>query len=106
MFIVAILYTVSSQSRQSGKALVSLLALYQGAYGGTIGPLSWVIAGELPNTRLRSLTFGFAMAVGFFFAWLTTFTTPYFINPTALDLGGKGALLYYMFDLMRIKDPG
>ena len=92
MFGVAILYTAAPHSKGAGVALVALLAIYFGAYGGTIGPLSWVTAGEMSSNRLRSLTFGAGMAVGFIFAWLTTFTTPYFINPTALNWGAKGSL--------------
>jgi len=102
MFAVAILYTVAPGSRESGKALVALLAIYQGAYGATIGPLSWVMAGELPCTRLRSLTFGISMAVGAFFAWLTTFTTPYFINPRDLNLGGKVAWIWAPSNLITL----
>jgi len=94
MFAVAILYTAAPHSRHSGKALVAMLAIYQGAYGWSIGPLSWVVAGELPCTRLRSATFGLAMAIGFFFAWVTTFTTPYFINPTSLNWGAKLAWIW------------
>jgi len=89
MFAVAILFTVAPHPSHGGNALVAMLAICQGAYGATIGPLSWVVAGELPCTRLRSTTFGLAMAVGFFFAWLVTFTTPYFINPTSLNWGAK-----------------
>ncbi len=74
----------------SGKALVAFLCIYFGAYSSTIGPLSWVATGEMASNHLRSYTFGVAMTVGFFFAWLTTFTTPYFINTTALNWGAKG----------------
>jgi len=102
MFTVAILYTVAPHSSHSGKALVAMLAIYQGAYGATIGPLSWVVAGELPCTRLRSATFGFAQAIGFFFAWLTTFTTPYFINPTSLNWGAKLAWIWAPSNLVTL----
>jgi len=34
------------------------------------------------------------MTVGFFFAWLTAFTTPYFINTTALNWGAKVAWIW------------
>lgn len=48
-----------------------------------------VIAAELPSGALRSLTFGFAMAIGFVAAWLTVFTTPYFLQVTELNWGAK-----------------
>ncbi|EAQ85515.1 hypothetical protein CHGG_09529 [Chaetomium globosum CBS 148.51] len=63
----------------------------QGSSGAMymIAPYAWISGGELPSQRLRSFTFGFATAIGFFLAWLTTFTTPYFINPQALNWGPK-----------------
>jgi hypothetical protein len=90
MFVTAILYTIAPHSQHTGKALVAMISLYHGAYGASIGSLTWVVAGELPCNRLRSLTFGLAIAFGFLFAWLTTFTTPYFINPNTLNWGAKG----------------
>lgn len=46
------------------------------AYNVSIGPLAWSVAAELPSNRLRSLTFGFSMMVGFIAAWLTG-TSPF-----------------------------
>ena len=37
----------------------------------------------------HSYTFGLSAAVGFFLAWLVTFTAPYFINPSALNWGPR-----------------
>jgi MFS transporter, SP family, sugar:H+ symporter len=54
-----------------------------------IATYAWISGGELPSQRLRSWTFGLATAIGFFVAWLTTFTAPYFINPDALNWGPK-----------------
>jgi len=94
MFAIAIIYTVSPHSERSGKALVALLCIFFGMYSATIGPLSWVATGELPSNHLRSYTFGVAMTVGFFFAWLVVFTMPYFINANSLNWGGKVAWLW------------
>ncbi|KAI5122650.1 hypothetical protein M0805_007912 [Coniferiporia weirii] len=96
MFVVALTYTVtlSSASAASGKALVAMLCVFLGSYGATIGPLSWTTAGEMSANRLRSYSFGAAMAVGFFFAWLTVFTTPYFINTEGLNWGAKVAWIW------------
>jgi hypothetical protein len=54
-----------------------------------IAPYAWLSGGEIPSQRLRSHTFGLAAAIGFAGAWLTTFTAPYFINPTALNWGPR-----------------
>lgn len=67
-----------------------LLTACVGAGGqGMIATYAWISGGELPSQRLRSYTFGLATAVGFFAAWLTTFTAPYFINPESLNWGPK-----------------
>ncbi|KAF8578472.1 general substrate transporter [Ramaria rubella] len=102
MFLIAILYTVDPHSTNAGKAMVAMVCLFGGAYGGTIGPLSWAVAGELPTNRLRSYTFGFAMAIGFVFAWLTTFTTPYFINTSQLNWGPKIAWIWFPSNLVTL----
>jgi hypothetical protein len=63
-------------------------------YNGMISSYAWLCGGEFPSQRLRSFTFGLAASVGFFGAWLTTFTAPYFINPDALNWGPKYGYLW------------
>jgi len=58
-------------------------------YNGMVATYAWLCGGEFPSQRLRSYTFGLASAIGFLGAWLTTFTAPYFINPSALNWGPK-----------------
>lgn len=60
-----------------------------------IATYAWLAGGEIPSQRLRSYTFGFAAAIGFFAAWLTTFTAPYFINPDALNWGPKYGYIWF-----------
>lgn len=59
-----------------------------------IAPYAWLAGGEIPSQRLRSYTFGLAAAVGFFGAWLTTFTAPYFINPSSLNWGPRYGFIW------------
>ncbi|OTB03829.1 hypothetical protein M426DRAFT_59705 [Hypoxylon sp. CI-4A] len=87
--IMAIIYTVHPNTQSSGKALVGLSVVYIVAYNAFVAPYAWLSGGELSSQRLRSHTFGLATGVGFFFAWLTTFTAPYFINPDSLNWGPK-----------------
>ncbi|KAL5498337.1 hypothetical protein ACEPAH_2479 [Sanghuangporus vaninii] len=104
MLSVAIVYTATSSHRTPavGKTLVALLCLFNGSYGATIGPLSWVAAGEMTANRLRSHAFGVSMAIGFFFAWLIVFTTPYFINPENLTWGAKVAWIWAPCNLITL----
>ena len=91
LFTVAIIWTAAGNVHtiQQGKAIVAMIMLMNFAYSYSVGPTGWLVAGELPSNRLRSMTFGIAMAVGFFCAWLTSFTTPYFFNPQHLGWGPK-----------------
>ncbi|BGP35077.1 hypothetical protein JCM10296v2_006907 [Rhodotorula toruloides] len=80
----------SPKDAPAGAALVAFVCLYQFAYNMSCGPLAWAVGAEIPSQRLRSLTFGFAMGVGFVFAWLTTFTTPKYLN----ELGVRVAWIW------------
>lgn len=60
-----------------------------------VATYAWLAGGEIPSQRLRSYTFGFAAAIGFLGAWLTTFTAPYFINPDALNWGPKYGYIWF-----------
>jgi len=62
---------------------------------GMIATYAWLSGGEIPSQRLRSYTFGFAAAIGFLGAWLTTFTAPYFINPSSLNWGPRYGYIWF-----------
>ncbi|KAI0905462.1 MFS monosaccharide transporter-like protein [Ustulina deusta] len=87
--IMAIVYTIEPGTQKTGKVIVGLSVIYIVAYNALISTYAWLSGGELAAQRLRSHTFGLATAIGFFGAWLTTFTAPYFINPTKLGWGPK-----------------
>lgn len=87
--IMAIVYTIEPGTQRTGKAIVGLSVVYIVSYNAMISTYAWLSGGELASQRLRSHTFGLATALGFFGAWLTTFTAPYFINPLKLGWGPK-----------------
>ncbi|KAK3315760.1 general substrate transporter [Apodospora peruviana] len=87
--LTAIVYHVNPGKKSTGQAIVALAVIYIVGYNGMVATYAWLSGGELPSQRLRSYTFGLATAVGFFAAWLTTFTAPYFINPESLNWGPK-----------------
>ncbi|KAI1824074.1 MFS monosaccharide transporter-like protein [Xylaria intraflava] len=86
---MAIVYTVEPGTQRTGKTIIGLSVVYIVAYNAMLATYAWLSGGELASQRLRSHTFGLATAVGFFGAWLITFTTPYFINPSSLGWGPK-----------------
>ncbi|KIH88771.1 hypothetical protein SPBR_06970 [Sporothrix brasiliensis 5110] len=91
----AIIYTVKPGSQTAGKGIVAFSVIYIVGYNGLVASYAWLSGGELPSQRLRSLTFGVATAMGFFLAWLATFTAPYFINPTSLNWGPKYGYIWF-----------
>ncbi len=112
--IVAITYDKKPGAKVTGQVLVALSCLYMMSYNvrhfhrtrvwaiclqffwqGMISTYAWVSGGELPSQRLRSYTFGLAAAIGFFGAWLTTFTAPYFINPESLNWGPRYGYIWF-----------
>ena len=93
--IIAIVYTKDPGTSTTGQILVAFTCLYMMSYNGMIATYAWLAGGELPSQRLRSYTFGLAAAVGFFFAWLTTFTAPYFINPESLNWGPRYGYIWF-----------
>ncbi|ORY10536.1 monosaccharide transporter-like protein [Clohesyomyces aquaticus] len=92
--IIAVVYHEQPGRRSTGKIIVALSSLYMFSYNGMIATYAWLAGGEIPTQRLRSYTFGLAAASGFLFAWLTTFTAPYFINPIALDWGPRYGFIW------------
>ncbi|CCC11189.1 hypothetical protein SMACR_03895 [Sordaria macrospora] len=87
--LTAVIYTVKPGTKSTGQAIVALAVIYILGYNGMVATYAWISGGELPSQRLRSYTFGLATAIGFFAAWLTTFTAPYFINPESMNWGPK-----------------
>ena len=62
-------------------------ALFNFAYSAFVGIASYPVATELVCTRLRSYTVGAAISLGYLLAWLTSFCSPYFINPEHMNWG-------------------
>lgn len=94
--IIAVVYDKRGPSDPAAaNLLVAFTCLYMMSYNGMIASYSWLAGGEIPSQRLRSYTFGLASAAGFFFAWLTTFTAPYFINPASLNWGPKYGYIWF-----------
>ncbi|ROW01881.1 hypothetical protein VMCG_05570 [Cytospora schulzeri] len=81
-------------SEAGRNCLISFAALYMFAYNAFVGDASYVVSTELVSTRLRSWSVGSAISLGYFFAWLTGFCSPYFINPSDLNWAAKYAYLW------------
>jgi MFS transporter, SP family, sugar:H+ symporter len=90
MLVIAAVWTTNPGTVTTGKVIVGMVIIFQCLYSAIVGPGSWIVASEIPNNRLRATTFGFGNGIGFIAYFLIAFTTPYFINPEALNIGPQG----------------
>jgi MFS transporter, SP family, sugar:H+ symporter len=93
MLVIGAVWTAAPGTVSTGKVIVAMLVIFQCVYSAACGPTAFVVAGELPNNRLRAVTYGFGNGVGFIANFLIAFTTPYFINPEALNVGPRSMSL-------------
>ena len=77
------------------QVIVGVSVVYIMGYNGMVTTYAWLCGAEFPSQRLRSYTFGLATSIGFFGAWLATFTAPYFINPDSLNWGPKYGYIWF-----------
>ncbi|KAF2094095.1 MFS transporter [Rhizodiscina lignyota] len=89
MLAIAVAYTAAPQSLAAGRALLGFSLMFYFFYNGFIGTVSWPVAGEVVTSRLRVATIGFGTGLNYFFNWLISFCSPYFINPDDLNWGPK-----------------
>ncbi|KAI4869218.1 general substrate transporter [Hypoxylon rubiginosum] len=94
MLAMAVSATVASGTVSARNCLIAFTALYQFSYNAFVGDATYPTATELVSTRLRSWSVGSAISLGYFLAWLTGFTAPYFINPEDLNWGAKYAYIW------------
>ena len=89
LLAIAIVYTVAPESGASGKVLIGLCCVFVWVYGFAQGPVLWALHTEIPSQRLRSQTVGLSQGVTFVASWVSSYCSPYFINPLALNWGPK-----------------
>ncbi|OAL51157.1 MFS transporter [Pyrenochaeta sp. DS3sAY3a] len=94
MLGMAIAHTVSPDSAGGHRAILACALMYHFTYNGFSGALSWPVANELVSSRLRVITIGVGTGINYVFAWLTSFTTPYFLNSKELNWGAKVAYIW------------
>ena len=86
MFVIASVYShLSTGSYTAAQVLVTMGTLFTWVCGIGQGPVLWALTVEFPSQRLRSKTVGLATGCNYIFAWVATYCSPYFINPTAMN---------------------
>ena len=97
MLFLGVVYSlpVSANGSAISAGVVFLLCWFNFWFNVGLAPTTYLVAGELPSQSLRAYTAGLSTGCGFVFAWLTTFTTPYFINPAELNWGGRYGYIWF-----------
>ncbi|OQV05071.1 hypothetical protein CLAIMM_09866 [Cladophialophora immunda] len=95
MLVIGATYSSGNNSLAANRCLVAFVILHIFLYTMCTAPYLYLVAGEIPSNRLRSFTLGIANAVGYFGAWLISFTVPYFINPQDLNWGPKYSWIWF-----------
>lgn len=99
--------SVNPVGSETGRnCLTAFFALYLFSYNAFVGDASYPVSTELVSTRLRSWSVGSAISLGYFFAWLTGFCSPYFINPENLNWVSTYPLLRKFPAARLILQPG
>jgi SP family general alpha glucoside:H+ symporter-like MFS transporter len=96
LFIIGILDVLPNYENRPGLgwAQGALLDIVTFLYQFTIGPLTFVIFGEVGATRLRSQTVTVTTSSGFLLGIVLTVGTPYMLNETAGNWRGKSGFFW------------
>ncbi|KAK3380817.1 sugar porter family MFS transporter, partial [Podospora didyma] len=97
MLFLGLIFSIPSIHGSSAVSIgvVFLFSWYKFWFNFGVAPTTYLVAGELPAQNMRAYSTGLSTGSGFVFAWLTTFTAPYFINPANLNWGGKYGFIWF-----------
>ncbi|OAL34555.1 hypothetical protein AYO20_06185 [Fonsecaea nubica] len=88
MLVIGLL-SLAGHGKSAGQALVGFALMFSFFYNGFTGTITWPIAGELVSSRLRVFSVGLGTGINYFFNWLISYCTPYFLNSNNLNWGAK-----------------
>lgn len=94
MFAFAIIGVATPGTNAAARSLVAFVCIFCFSYGATWGPVSFVVVGELPSTRLRSKTLALTTSVGWSFNVLISVGMPYLLSPAYVMLGTKVGFIF------------
>ena len=100
LFLIGCLSFAKSQAAQWTQAALTIIWL--GLYSATLGPQSFGLAAEVSATRLRAQTIALARLAYNLAGLVTNSVEPYLINPTAGNLKGKTAFVWFATSFLTI----
>ncbi|KAK1764519.1 MFS monosaccharide transporter-like protein [Phialemonium atrogriseum] len=95
MMSIGAVTSSGATSRAASRCMVAFVVIHMFFYTMCTAPYLYLVSGEIPSNRLRSLTLGIASSFGFVAAWIISFTIPYFLNPQELNWGAKYAWIWF-----------
>ena len=93
LFLIGVITYANNQTALWVQAALTIVWL--GLYSATLGPQSFGLAAEVSATRVRSQTIALARLAYNLAGLLTNSVEPYLINPTAANLKGKTAFVWF-----------
>ena len=99
MFIIGFI-AIPATSKGTGYASATMYYVWYACYEMTIGPISYIVVGEVSSTRLRSNSIALGRNAYNAVNIAATCVVPYVLNPTAANWKGKAAFLAAGFGLL------
>ncbi|KAJ9489532.1 hypothetical protein VN97_g3744 [Penicillium thymicola] len=100
LFVIGILDVLPGYNSSIAMGQCVLVIVWNFFYDLTLGPLGYVICGEMSSTRLRS----YGVSIGFFaqnfWTLIITIIMPYMINPDEGNLRGKTGFIFGGFSMI------
>ncbi|KAG2420820.1 hypothetical protein HFD88_000434 [Aspergillus terreus] len=95
-FLIALggLATTPRPSESQKNAMAASMMIAFGFYGLSWAPISYIVLGEVSNSRVKEKTSNLAVSISVITTFIVSFTVPYLINAPYANLGGKVGFLY------------
>lgn len=93
MFLIGFLSLAPTSNKGSSWAQSVMLLLFELAFDSTVGPLAYVIAGEVSAVRLRPMTVSLARNTYNIIGIVDGIAAPYILNPTEANWRGHTGFL-------------
>lgn len=102
LFVIGILDVIPHYSSHPGLqySQAVMLFLFSFVYDCTIGPVEYVLLGEISSTRLRGKTIAVALAVKAVFGIVNSVSMPYMMNSDEANWRGKAGFLFGGLNLL------
>jgi len=100
LFIIGFLSLAPRSDTSAKWATGAVLLVFFSIHSTFIGPVLYAIVGEMSSTRLRQKSIVIAATAWSITGLVNAALTPYMLNPTAWDWGGKAGFFWGCFSVL------